>query len=269
MNFGENSVFIDIQQIRSILKHVPDIVFCNDKMTKMHDSLPLSLFSLHNFLILFDKKLFVAAAYWFPIAISMMAFDMKSIGYEMRHLCFEVALWFLVYYKKALDEYDGRKLPERKYKENKDVLAYSNNLLIELTNSLFTKIDLINKYENIKLSRDSTTPLEHTFGSARIRANDIHTLKKFLSVVGIMNRKIYKQNSEDIEKIKGRSASFGVTVESKSEREFIFSSSPQQIAMEFLSLININIFSTNSEYNNLYSFIDYLRDFDEEKSQRR
>ena len=144
MNFGENSVFIDIQQIRSILKHVPDIVFFNDKMTKMHDSLPLSLFSLHNSLILFDKKLFVAAAYCFPIVISMMAFDMKSIGYEMRHLCFEVALWFLVYYKKALDEYDGRKLPERKYKENKDVLAYSNNLLIELTNSLFTKIDLIN-----------------------------------------------------------------------------------------------------------------------------
>lgn len=48
-----------------------------------------------------------------------------------------------------------------------------------------------------------------------------------------MNRKICKQNIEDIEKIKGRSASFGVTVESKSEREFIFSSSPQQIAMEF------------------------------------
>ena len=83
-----------------------------------------------------------------------------------------------------------------------------------------------------------------------------------------MNRKICKQNIEDIEKIKGRSASFGVTVESKSEREFIFSSSPQQIAMEFLSLININIFSTNSEYNNLYSFIDYLRDFDEEKKPK-
>lgn len=53
-----------------------------------------------------------------------------------------------------------------------------------------------------------------------------------------MNRKICIQN---IEKIKGRSASFGVTVESK---------------------------SINSEYNNLYSFIDYLRDFDEEKKPK-
>ena len=47
MNFGEKSVFVDIQQIRSILKHVPEISFFNDKMTKIHYSLPLSLFSLH------------------------------------------------------------------------------------------------------------------------------------------------------------------------------------------------------------------------------
>lgn len=65
MNFEEDPPFIDIQHIPIALPHVPEIVFCNSKMTKMHDSLPMSLFTLHNFLILFDMKMFIAAAYFF------------------------------------------------------------------------------------------------------------------------------------------------------------------------------------------------------------
>lgn len=263
MNFEEDSPFINIQQIRIALPHVPEIVFCNSKMTKMHDSLPMSLFTLHNFFILFDMKMFIAAAYFFPIVLTIIASDFKDIGYELRHFCFETALWFLVYYKKLYDQRDHVELPQRKYKENIDVTAYSNNLLIEYCNSIFTKINLMNKYENITINRDSTAPLEHTFGRARVRAKDIHTMNKFINVVGFINNDSYKKKIDDIEKLKGRTSSFGVTVEDRSENGMIFSSTPQQISIEFLNLINIDLDEKNEEHSNLYSFIEFLRDFDE------
>ena len=48
--------FMDINEIQKVLINFPEIVFCNLPLAKMHDSLPINLFSLHNFLIAFDKK---------------------------------------------------------------------------------------------------------------------------------------------------------------------------------------------------------------------
>lgn len=121
----------------------------------------------------------------------------------------------------------------------------------------------MNKYENITINRDSTAPLEHTFGRARVRAKDIHTMNKFINVVGFINNDSYKKKIDDIEKLKGRTSSFGVTVEDRSENGLIFSSTPQQISIEFLNLINIDLDEKNEEHSNLYSFIEFLRDFDE------
>lgn len=46
----------------------------------------------------------------------------------------------------------------------------------------------MNKYENITINRDSTAPLEHTFGRARVRAKDIHTMNKFIHIRKKKNR---------------------------------------------------------------------------------
>lgn len=72
-----------------------------------------------------------------------MAMNMHNIGYINRLLFFEVALWFLVYYKVKFDKCKNKTLNERKYKEKIDVYAYSNELLIEFTNFIFSNIDLI------------------------------------------------------------------------------------------------------------------------------
>lgn len=79
-----------------ILKNVPEIVFNNSPKTKMHDSLPLCLFSLHNFFQLFDKKMFESAAFWFPIALAITALNEKDIGYKNLYLFFECAFWYVV-----------------------------------------------------------------------------------------------------------------------------------------------------------------------------
>lgn len=59
--------------------------------------------------------------------------------------------------------------------------------------------------------------MEYTFGRARIRVHDVHTLQKFINAVGGMNEQIITKTNEEIEKIKGRSSSFGVTMDDTEE----------------------------------------------------
>lgn len=67
MNFHINSQPIDVEKLKNIFK--PLIVFDNSGITKMHDNLPLSLFSLKNFLILFKRKEYDISVFWFPIVL--------------------------------------------------------------------------------------------------------------------------------------------------------------------------------------------------------
>lgn len=125
MNLLNETFFIDVKEIQKVLTHLPEIIFCDIYLTKMHDSLPIKLFSLHSFLILFDKKMFDAAGYFFPITLPLIAYNFPKIGYHMRHFLFETCLWFLIYYKQKLDQHNEIKLRPSKYKEEKDVVAYS------------------------------------------------------------------------------------------------------------------------------------------------
>lgn len=63
MNFM-SYYFIDINEIRKVLVNVPEIVFWDISITKMHDSLPIKLFCLHNFLIFFNRRMFDTAIYF-------------------------------------------------------------------------------------------------------------------------------------------------------------------------------------------------------------
>lgn len=248
MNFHIESSSIDVEKLKKIFNNIPLIVFDNSRITKMHDNLPLSLFSLHNFLILFDKKEYEMAAFWFPIVLCIVAMNKKNIGYYNRHLFFEIALWFLVYYKIKFDKCQTKSLNYKKYKEKIDVYAYSNELLIEFTNFIFSNIDLINKYENVNLDRNSTRSLEYTFGRARVKVRDVHTLQKFINAIGGMNEQIISKTNEEIEKIKGRTTSFGVTMEDSEEAEEA-TFEPQLIAMQFLNFINIDNSNDGSDDN--------------------
>lgn len=112
-----------------------------------------------------------------------------------------------------LNEFDQNTLPERKYKENVDVIAFPYKILFECINTLFGKINFMDKFENDNLWLDSTTPLEHTFGRSRINAKDVHTIKKCVRFAEVMFLERYKKKIEHFEKIKDISLSFGVTVE--------------------------------------------------------
>ena len=276
MNFSIHSPCLNLNGIKSLFKDIPSIVFENLPITKMHDSLPLALFSLKNFVILFEKKMYNEAAFWFPISLTICAMHKKRIGYLNRHFLWETALWFLIFYKKKLDLYQANQLHrneilnERKYKESIDVLPYSSDVLIEFSNSLFSILTIIEKYENVDVDRTSTDPLEHSFGRSRVRSKDLHTLTKFVQVVNEQNKEQLRKKCKELFSIKGRNFGFGIIMESQNDFPLHFTSSPQVISSQFLKFINIDNseLDENETFDDLFVFVEELSDFIDNNSKK-
>lgn len=71
--FTLNGEAILIDEFKTILNEMGDVVFCNEKFTKMNVKLAIELFKPYNFIKLLEFKKFAAAAYWFPISTSIIA----------------------------------------------------------------------------------------------------------------------------------------------------------------------------------------------------
>lgn len=155
----------------------------------MHDSLPLTLFSLINFLKLFDKKMYHEAAFWFPITLCISSMNHKN--HQNRGFLLETAIWFFTYYKKCYDlfktEHGDELLKERKYQDKKVVVPYTTQLLIEFTNCIYSNISLTTKYDNIDIDRLFTWTLENPFGRSSVKCKNVHTINKFIQSMGEIN----------------------------------------------------------------------------------
>ena len=206
--FSKNNPFINISEIKNILSDLPNVIFRNEGFTKMHDRLPLLLFSSENYIKLFNKKQYIAAAYWFPITSAMIAIDNPDISRSAREFFLECSLWFLVYYAKA-KKGSYNDIKQRKRGDSLDVCFYTDEILVEFTNTIHCNLQLVHSLQEYSFDRNSTMPLEHLFGRARIKARNIHTLRKFIkNISDFQNFDVYTSN----EKIAGRRSSFGVSV---------------------------------------------------------
>ena len=96
--FTVSDNFFDLEILQQIFPNFSAIIWSNELITKMHDSLPLILFNPVNFVYLLENKHFVEAAYWMPISLSILAFDGKGLGYSNRMYLLQIAFYFLVYY---------------------------------------------------------------------------------------------------------------------------------------------------------------------------
>lgn len=255
--FSIDNEAILIEDIKKILNDMSDVVWCNDLYTKMHDKLPLELFKTENLLKLIQHKKFVAAAYWFPITLSNIALNQKDIGFEYREFLLKCAFFYLVYYADCREKSEDY-LPQRKYGDSLDVTFYSNDLLIEFTNTIHSHIQLMNIEDDYDSSRNSSIPLEHKFGFARGKSHDVHTLTRFLQVISATQgvsceetTKILKNFNAEAEKIKGRVDTHGTTFEKKNKDSFLYTVdeynyedlpySPQSVARAFLFHAGFNV----------------------------
>ena len=229
--FTTDSPSILIEDLQNILPELPSVVWSNELITKMHDSLPIKLFSVSNLFALIENGHLPGVAFYFPIVSSLIAIHNEDIGFKNRLFLLETAFWFLVFYKDALDNADeeNEQLRQRKYRENNHVTFYTNELLMEFTNTLLSHIQLMNVVDNYNFDRNSTTPLEHKFGIGRLRSRDAFTLQKFLRVISsfqvieqkdaVLNQ---LQQEEELIKIAKRTNSFGVQCEKQDEDELIY-----------------------------------------------
>lgn len=249
--FNINSVIISIDKIKSILKNVGNVVFCNEKYTKMHDKLPIELFRTENLVKLIQNQNFQAAAYWFPITTSMISILNVNIEPKFRTFLLECSLFFFVYYYKLFENENGD-LRQRKYGDVKDVTFYTIEIVIEFCNTLYSHLQLMDEIDDYDFAANGTGPLEHKFGLARIKSHDINTLTRFITVISSLQatnenciKKIVFLN-EETQKIKGRYNSFGIwTRQTKSEvkndefdEELPYS--PQIVALSFLIKAGFN-----------------------------
>ena len=209
--FSIKNPIIDMTKLKSILKHLPSVIFSNDEITKMHDLLPLMLFSVHNFRMLYDNHQYAAVAYWFPITCALIGFENQSLSKECRSFLFRCSFCFLVKYKNIKDKELKKKdfLRETKYGSQVDTQFYTSALLMEFTNLMFCNINLMDIIQNLYLDRNSTQPLEHLFGLVRIRCEYINTFKAFRTKLSQLQSLKLDTISDAV---KGRRSSFGVEV---------------------------------------------------------
>ena len=143
-------------------------------------------------------------------------------------------------------------------------------MLIEFSNSLFSILTIIEKYENVDVDRTSTDPLEHSFGRSRVRSKDLHTLTKFVQVVNEQNKEQLRKKCKELFSIKGRNFGFGIIMESQNDFPLHFTSSPQIISSQILKFINIDNseLDENETFDDLFVFVEELSDFIDNNSKK-
>ena len=272
--FDLDSITLEIEKIKETLKSEYPVIWDNNIYTKMHDKLPIELFKVENLVKLIEAKNFPAACYWFPISLALIAIDGDSIGDEYRKFFLETAFWFLVFYREAWTNSEGT-LKQRAYQKDHNVTFYTEDLLIEFTNTIHCHLRLMESLSSFSFDRNSSMPLEHKFGIARMRARNVHTLRRFLRTISTLQADLsetsIKQAAEfnlECEKIpiKKRRSTFGVSVTSESkdqkrycvfydEREHQYT--PQQVARSFLIISGFQL-SYNEEVIDIDAIISWL-----------
>ena len=133
--FNLESAPILCDDLKLILKELGQVVRCNEKYTKMNDKLPMELFKTKNLLKLMKAEHFSAAGYWFPITVSMIALYNENIEFNYRNFFLQYSLFFMLYYYNMWTN-GNIELRQRKYGNEKDVIFYTKELMIEFSNTI-------------------------------------------------------------------------------------------------------------------------------------
>ena len=174
-------------------------------------------------------------------------------------------------------------MPQRKNKDSVDVIFYTNEILIEFTNTLHAHIQLMNNIPEYSFTRNSTSPLEHKFGFVRCKSRDVHTLSKFIKIIAtiqsIQKEKVFEDIcsfNEDANKIKGR-INENVVCEPKNDDYMYYDDDDLKDDFQFsplyvakASLIKVGFFVGKSgfvNYDEAFDWVEfYLSQFTTEDS---
>ena len=179
-----SSDVIDVEKLKKLL-NLTSKVFSNQKFTKMHDDLPISLFSFESLITITTCEP-AYVSYFLPFCLLNIGLSEEHLSLEERVNLFEVAFYYILIYR-AVTTTTPVLLPEHKSARNTHVRLFPDTLSLELCNTLFSILSIIYSHNcTIHLNRIGTNPLEHTFGAIRMRSRYKNTYEKMLKSVGEM-----------------------------------------------------------------------------------
>lgn len=173
---------IDIKRLSQILR-LPSKVFCNQPFTKMHDDLPVSLFSLDTFVTLAAEEPSYLS-YFLPFCLLNAGLSERQLSLEERINFFEVAFYYILGYLAELQSTKAV-LPNHKSVHNTHVRLFPEELAVELSNTLASLLCITYSFNmTLNFNRIGTNPLEHTFGTIRMRSKYKNTYQKMVKSLG-------------------------------------------------------------------------------------
>lgn len=214
-----NTIIVDVGVLRELLP-LPSKVFSNQIFTKMHDDLAVSLFSLSSLYELCQNKSDYVA-YFLPFCLMNAAISEKDLSLEERINFLEVSWYYMAAYLEELSSSPAN-LPDRKRPSSRSVRLFSSNIALEHCNTVASLLALIQGCNGtVNLNRIGTNPLEHTFGSIRMRSRYKNTYNSMMRSLGtsetwkrlvadlgvgssISGRKTYYGQSIALDGVKGR-----------------------------------------------------------------
>jgi hypothetical protein len=180
---------LDVQVLRDLFRgDLPAIVFCDDKITKMYDSLPMVLFRFECLGKLQEAREWGWVAYFFPWVLINEAMSHTKARTVDRLGWFRLAYCYMM---KCSITYAETPLPEGMLvsaKRDAPLGArrtlFDRKLLMHATDSVSAIIYEIHNAElPISLQRLMTTPVEHRFGVTRVHAGTHQTMVGILKAM--------------------------------------------------------------------------------------
>ena len=193
--------------------NLPDVVFDNSKITKMHDSLPLQLFQIQNLYLLYQKhdEFKQEFSYFFPYSIYQAALELDSLTIDERIDYIEIAGYYLKIYQKYLSDKKSDKPAQNKKQQ---AVLFDNVLINDTLASILTINSILQKYVGkISLNRIGTNPLEHRFGLLRLSSKFKHHFDQVIQVQDRLNFLTDMENELGFSLVKSRKHTFGVEVD--------------------------------------------------------
>ncbi|KAK8883713.1 hypothetical protein M9Y10_042811 [Tritrichomonas musculus] len=148
-------------------------------MTKMHDSLPIRLFTIESLEVLLYAELYAEASYFLPFVLLNEVLSTQNLTVDERVDFLEIITFYCKYYK-MLYEKTSKSDRANLIGKNKTVLFDLNLIDDLLTTTLSINTVLNSNYDVISLNRIGTNPLEHHFGLIRLRCKFKHDFEKFV-----------------------------------------------------------------------------------------
>lgn len=177
-----SSQVIQIDRLEALL-NLPSKVFSNERFTKMHDDLPIALFSFETLVTLWEHEP-VYLPYFLPFCLLNIGLNEDALSLEERINLFELAFYYVLAYRAEINTTQFL-LPEHKSARNNHVRLFPDQLTLELSNTLASILSVMYTYNGtLHLNRIGTNPLEHTFGTIRMRSRYKKTYNNMLKSVG-------------------------------------------------------------------------------------